>query len=309
MTRRKTGKRSAAPADGWWRRVARAGGGVSRFCGPWLLRALPMLLLVGGTAFGVAYLWHYHLELPQNRLDAVAMQVRAKDGTLPPGAVTELDRLRQLCTGRSLLDPEVLSDLRAAYEESPWIASTHPFRRDMEGKTVITDFVLRLPAAQVLYRGRYFLLDARGVLLPTEGARERWETVPVVHCVLQAPPEPGRVWGSTELMDALNLLSRLGEADLLPVLDLDQITVVRQGFFTRSLHQRRTRPRIQLLTRSGATVRWGTCNPTGAGGELPDGEKLKMLRRILERGVPLARGDTIDVRTHTISYLDGPVLP
>jgi hypothetical protein len=303
-------KRTSAAAKTAEQSSTLARRGARLLAGAWRLgrRTGPMLLLLGGAAAGLYGIWWDALAAPTYRIRAGQPRAAVEGMALQPAARRELARLARLAGGENLLNPRALGRLREAYEENPWIERTYPFRRDFAAGAVVADYLLRLPAAQVAYGGRYWLVDEDGVLLTDDGPPRPRPDLPVVHCPMSAQPPVGQPWRQPELLDALAVLEVLRLSPLRPDLSIARILAERRSYVDRQLRRRRTRPRLTLYTETGAVIRWGAFNRDGDPEEPLPTEKLEMLRRVLETD-GLAAGEQVDVSTHTASYSRAAPLP
>jgi hypothetical protein len=93
------------------------------------------------------------------------------------------------------------------------------------------------------------------------------------------------------------LIKLLGNSPLSEDLRVKQVLVHGGSFLNRFKRTVRKRPRLDVETLEGITVRWGTFNT----GEFPDeilsDEKMAMLRNLVSRDLAVVPGVSLDVRT------------
>ncbi|MFH0910155.1 MAG: hypothetical protein V1918_01410 [Planctomycetota bacterium] len=252
-------------------------------------------------------LWRDALADDAFRITCPLVRNEGHTGDWPVPLQVELARLANLARGENLLRPGLLSDIRRAFDQSPWVARTYPFRRDLKDCRVLTDFEVRLPAVQVVSQGFYYLLDKNGVLLSAEGAARPDAGLPVVRCSLSERPPEGVAWNSQELMSALGVLGVLRRSVVAQDLPLREIRVEGRWFYDTALRERMLRPAITLFTESGAVIRWGAFNAEKDLSEPLPEEKVEELRRVLCRGPGLSQGDVLDIRTRSVFFSTRPV--
>ena len=104
------------------------------------------------------------------------------------------------------------------------------------------------------------------------------------------------------MQDALSVLRTLGDSAVAEDLHVRRILVHRGSFLDSLRRRRQDRPRLDLETREGILVRWGTFNA----GELPEevrsDEKIAMLQKLMARDLSTARGICLDVRTRVPGF-------
>lgn len=247
--------------------------------------ALPMLLIASAAGLGAGRLWQLALNDPAFAVGGQTQDFGGAAGECPEARL-ELSRLGGVVEGRSLFDPGLDGDLRRAYEQSSWIREVQSIRRVFPNRLEIV-YRLRVPVAQAHSDRLYWLLDVEGHLLPAEGSRWPAAGLPVIdegtRGALGTRPAAGKLWSARGVQDALGLMLTLWGSELAEVASPARVTVFSGSFEDGAGQPRERRPRLQVSTTSGRSIRWGTFNA----GDLPDeqtsAQKLWRLKAMLER--------------------------
>lgn len=273
--------------------------------GAFVLHALPLVLILTGTTAGVCQLWRTAMSDPRFVIagDTLSLTGSAR---FCEEAVAEVERLGRCASGRSLLDPWLLQELRREYEQSAWVKRVHSLRRIFPNRLGV-EFVLRTPALQVKQDGYHWTVDSDGVLLKVKGTRAPAKGVPVLEgttpdALTRRPAVPGRQWSDSALHDALSLLRELEASPLSEDLEVSRIYVHAGTFVNRENRRLRKRPRYDLETQQGAVIRWGTFNAGDFPDEMLTAEKLLSLRSMVARDFARIPGVALDVRTPTAGF-------
>jgi hypothetical protein len=234
---------------------------------------------------------------PRFRLDGETL---ALYGSLRecPESMDELTALARRFAGRSLFDPGLISDIKAAFGESVWIKRIVSLRRSFPNRIEI-EYLLRLPAAQVWHDSRFWLVDAGGMLLPAEPSRtpagDLPEIVGITADVFRGRPAPGSVWNDEGVAGALGVIRAFWGSTLSEALPVGKV-LVSAGTFRSGGRDMEKRRRFDVVSTGGVVIRWGTYNPGYAGGEPTSAEKLRALQELLA-SPEVAPGVALDVRT------------
>jgi len=278
--------------------------GVLGSAGRHLGRMLPLLLLLASAAYGIVTLWQTAMADPRFRVGGETVSLSGA-AEYCPAAREEIRRLGLQAAGRSVLDPWLLADLRRAYEASPWVKRVCRLARIFPDRVAV-DFVLRMPVAQVASHGWYWLIDAEGVLLSVPGSEKPHAGLPEIvgnlPGMLSRQPAYGQMWSDVAVMDALGLLRVLRDSPLSEALHVRRLIVHRGSFLDTLECRRQHRPRLDIQTREGILVRWGTFNSADLPEELLNSEKLAMLRSLLSQDFVTTPGICLDVRTRVPGY-------
>lgn len=277
-----------------------------RFFGPVLAKLFHLLMLCvifGGVAAGGVFLWRKALSDPRFLLDGATLGMGGAVRQCPE-SVDELSDIGRRFDGRSLLDPWLVADLAAAYSESVWVKRVSRMRRSFPNRMDV-ELLLRMPVAQVREGGRYWLIDRDCMVLPVEGG-ERFEKLPEIVGVtaqtLGGRPEAGGYWGDEGVRGGVGLLKVFWSSPLSGVLPVERVVVNTGVFQSGDGEGREIRRRFEVVTESGAIVRWGTYNDLPEGDELTSSEKMWNLQELLAREEALRPGVCFDVRTRLPGY-------
>lgn len=259
-----------------------------------------LLAVVGGGIFGMALLWRVAMADPRFRIKGDLLGL---DGTVRqcPEALPELSGMGARFNGRSLLDPLLVGDLERAYSESVWVRRVTHLRRNFPNR-VNLELELRLPAAQVQSGGRYWMVDVDGVLLPVEGAAKPFERLPEIVGVTSRtiggkPERAGGRWHDESVTGGLGVMRAFWGSPLSEALPVARVVVNTGVFKSGEGSAREIRRRFEVVTSTGAVVRWGTYNPEISGDELTSAEKMFNLESLLRSEEALRPGMCFDVRT------------
>lgn len=271
-----------------------------------VIAAMPLLLILGGAATGLALLWQQAMDNPRYRIagDTVSLAGAASRW---PEAKREVIMLAKKLEGRCILSPTLIADIRADYERSPWVRRVCGLRRLFPNRLSI-EFVLRAPVVQVRQNGYYWLVDRDCRLLPVDKNRTPKKNLPEVLAAtpraIARRPHNGERWQDQGIRDAIGVVETIQGSPVSEDLNIKKV-LVHGGGLIDTLRRLRKRPRLDLETHEGVLIRWGTFN----GGDLPDellsGEKIWMLRDLIRREFSMYPGIKLDVRTKVAGYGTG----
>jgi len=274
-----------------------------------LLRSLPLLLIFGGVAYGAVSLWQAGIadERFMIRGDTLSLSLPSR---LSAEAVYKIEELGKFPRPRSILDPFLLTDLRAKYEANPWVRQVCQLKRVYPDRLAV-EFVLRMPVAQVKSyitpeRCFYWQVDDTGMQLPLTSSSQPVPGLVVVEGstrnALSRHPGAGASWNDRGVKDALGILQTLRASPVSEDLHVKRVIVHTEVYrdVASNLHSRR--PRLDIETDEGVLVRWGTFN----GGDLPDevlnAEKVAMLQNLVNRDLAKIPGICLDIRTRVPGF-------
>lgn len=272
---------------------------------PVFLRLLLMLCVVGGFVGGACLLWYKAANDARFMMDGETLAMAGAVRECPE-SITELEKIGKRFNGRSLLDPLLLADLEEAYGNSVWIRKINRMRRHFPNRIEL-EFLIRMPAAQVRQNGLYWLVDAEAVLLPVQGRKEPFPALPEIAeatagVIGRRPKKAGEKWEDGGVVGALGVMRAFWASPLAQVLPVERVVVVGGAFRDKEDKRRETLRRFEVVSTSGAVVRWGTYNESGVEGELSSGEKLWQLQELLRREDANRPGICFDVRTRLAGY-------
>jgi hypothetical protein len=267
-----------------------------------LFHCAMFFLVLGGCVAGAALLWRAAMADPRFRMDGTTLGLGGAVRESPE-SVEELRAIGLAFNGRSLLDPFLIGDLEKAYGKSVWVKRIVRMRRSFPNR-IDLELLLRIPVAQVKSGGRYWLIDADGMLLPVDGSSAPFPRLPeivgVTAKVIGERPAPGAIWGDEGVAGGLGILRAFWGSPLSEALPVERIVVNAGVFRAEDGETREIRRRFEIVSANNVVVRWGTFNPdgTGAGGdELTSAEKMWHLEELLRREEALRPDVCFDVRT------------
>jgi hypothetical protein len=192
--------------------------------------------------------------------DAYVVVPRAIDGArapkwLPHAEVARVNALGNVVRGRSMLDPDLASDLAACYLESPWVSRVLHVRRVYPNRLDVA-LAIRKPFAVVRRAsGPAIVLDRSGVRLPASAAPDG---LPVLRGAAGIPPVPGQSWEEVRVRDGLRVLARYstlveGQGDAFAPREVS----------VREWSRPDARPLVSVHTTGGFSIAWGVDLPSG----------------------------------------------
>lgn len=258
------------------------------------------LAVLGGIGAGGWFLWSKALADPRFILDGATLGMGGAVRQCPE-SVDELSAIGRKFDGRSLLDPWLVADLSNAYSKSIWVKKVTRLRRSFPNR-VDVEFQLRMPVAQVKQGGRYWLIDMDGMLLPVEGGFKPFlklpEIVGVTASTIGNRPKAGHPWGDEGVYGGIGIMKAFWGSPLSGVLPVTRVVVNTGVFQSERGVGRELRRRFEVVTESGAVVRWGTYNALSDGSdELTSAEKMWNLQELITTEEALNSGVCFDVRT------------
>lgn len=256
-------------------------------------------------AAGAALLWREALQDPRFQMKGEMLGIGGAVAECPE-AVPEIQGIGLRFSGRSLLDPMLVSDLEDAYRQSVWVKKVVHMRRNFPNR-IDLELLLRIPAAQVRSGHRYWLIDIDGALLPVPGQEQPFANLPeivgVTANVIAKRPKVGEIWEDEGVEGGMGILRVFWGSPLAETLPVRRI-VVNTGVFKGAddSRVREIRRRFEVVTAPGAVIRWGTFAPGSSAGEMTSAEKMWNLQELLRRDEALRPGVCFDVRTRLPGY-------
>ncbi|MCD8350345.1 MAG: hypothetical protein LUC93_07025 [Planctomycetaceae bacterium] len=259
-----------------------------------------LVAIVGGALFGVVALWRAAMRDSRFQIKGDLLGL---DGTVRqcPEALPELSGIGAAFNGRILLDPLHVSDLEKDYSGSVWVRRVTHLRRSFPNR-INLELELRLPAAQVASGGKYYLVDVDGVLLPVAGQKQPFTRLPEIvgvtgRTIAGRPDKPGGIWRDEGVTGGLGVMRAFWGSPLSEALPVARVVVNTGVFKSEDGVGREIRRRFEVVTTTGAVIRWGTYNPALQGDELTSAEKMYNLEMLLRSEDALRPGVCFDVRT------------
>ena len=278
---------------------------------------LAALLVIGVLLFVVVVLTDHFKNDPRYRLDPSDVTMLLPDDIVAADDVeASLAQSARRVEGRSIFDPDLVHEVRQAFEANPWVLRVSRVDR-LYPSQVEVSLVLREALCAVEHAGRYLLADTQGVVLPGEtdeplldpphitfragfdadldrrGLTDAWivEAVREGAAVMQDLMRFRRSaifdhFGVTAI-DVSNVGGRLSTQE-------SEVTLVTDRTWSDPDDGNRSRPVL---------IRWGrsTRHPL-AGVEIPIRRKLRSLEDLLDE-IPELRGlRSVDVRFDEVWY-------
>lgn len=272
---------------------------------PASLRLAAMLAVVGGAVFGAVLLWEQALTDPRFLMNGETLAMAGAVRECPE-SVSQIESIGKRFNGRSLLDPVLLTDFESAFEDSIWVKKITRMRRHFPNRIEV-EFLIRMPAAQVRQNGMYWLIDAEASLLPIPGSKQPFPALPeiaeaVAGVIGKRPGEPGIPWDDPGVTGALGVMRAFWASPLSQVLPVERVVVVGGAYRDQEQRPHNINRRFEVVSTTGAVVRWGSFNAGDLDGELTSGEKLWNLQELLRREEANHPGVCFDVRTKLPGY-------
>ncbi len=272
---------------------------------PTFLRLFMLLVVIGAFVGGIACLWLKAANDPRFLMDGDTLAMAGAVRECPE-SVLELEAIGKKFNKRSLLDPLLLADIETAYGQSVWIKRINRMRRHFPNRIEL-EFLIRMPVAQVRQNGRYWLIDADAVLLPVSGSEQPFPALPEIAeatagVIGQRPRKAGEAWSDNGVMGALGVMRAFWASPMAQVLPIERVVVVGGAFRDQENHTQEVARRYEVVSTSGAVVRWGTYNPGEIPGELTSAEKLWQLQELVRREDANRPGICFDIRTRLPGY-------
>jgi hypothetical protein len=190
----------------------------------------------------------------------------------------------------SALDQRVLVDVYEVLTSNPWIREVRQVRRaygEGPGDTIEVDCNYYTPVALVQHKGKFWLVDAEGVLLPESYTgdmvprivygRDGQTNIRIIEGVWSDPPHPGRKWPGQDLRAAIDLVRLLHGRYY-----TEEILKVDVANFEGRKNIREAQ--LVLLTKHGTEIRWGQpINAKDFFVEVSAAQKLERLRGLFDQ--------------------------
>lgn len=202
------------------------------------------------------------------------------EGFVPVDLLQQVRRRNQLADEFSLLDPQLVPTLAAAFAHHPWIAEIKRVEKSYPPR-VDVQVTYRIPVAMVQVKQGAYPIDSQGVLLPpSDFAAADTRKFPVITQVLSNPAGPaGEAWGDPAVLAGARLAEFLGPR--WKNLELAAIVVPRLTKATAPAQD----IALELQTIGGTRILWGRAPGGGHPGELTAAQKLgRMEKYLVERG-------------------------
>lgn len=267
-------------------------------------RLFMLVLVIAPVLFGVYALWQKALADSRFQMSGETLALAGAVRECPE-SIADLAALGRRFDKRNLLDPGLLADIEAAYGGSVWIKRITRLKRFFPNRVEV-EFLIRRPAAQVRHDRHYWLVDSEGVLLPAGGSLSPFPALPEIAGatadVIGGPPGAGRVWTDPAVTGALGVMRRFWASPLGEAFPIDRVVVTGGAFRNADGRAQNRERRFELVSPSGAVVRWGTFNAGDLPGEMTSGEKMWQLQELLRREEALRPGVCFDIRTRLPGY-------
>jgi hypothetical protein len=190
------------------------------------------------------------------------------------------------------LDDRTTNRLSQAFSLHPWVSRVAAVRTAYPTHIAV-DLVYRRPVAMVEVPGGLLPIDADGILLPTEDfTPEQARDYPRAAGIDSTPLGPvGTRWGDPKVEAAAKLAELLAD-------DWQQLGLRRILVREETTAESGRRLVLDLTTRGGTTLVWGSQLGSEVASELKPAEKLKRLRQLAsaDGGLDAAEAEKRDLR-------------
>jgi hypothetical protein len=190
----------------------------------------------------------------------------------------------------SILDPDLKGTLDRHWRRNPWVREVTRVDKEFPNRLTVTAKIRR-PIAWIELADReapdgvaWFPVDASCVRLPGEVVEPPKASEPPIPLVrgagARSVPGEGRVWNDEAIRDGVAVALELFDLYNSPLYGRVSIAAIDVANTGGRVDAKASE--IVLVTDSGKQILWGRSRRTRAFGELPTGEKLEHLDRILE---------------------------
>ena len=182
----------------------------------------------------------------------------------------------------SVLEPDLLPRLAAAFAKEPWVRRVVGLRKGLPAH-INVELEYRQPVAMIDVKQGVYPVDGEGVLLPpADFSTVEIRRYPLVTGVRSLPSgPPGTAWDDVVVLGAAKIAAALVPA--WSDLDLSSIHAPALDSATAALEDLT----FELRARGGSRIVWGRPPGTGHPGELTADQKLGRLRRYVADFGPL----------------------
>jgi hypothetical protein len=250
-------------------------------------------LLCSVLAISSYHLWRRYsdqiLGQPHYKLDPDCLVVTAQPEWIRSDVAANAVTYGRL-GGASLLDPELVLQVRQAFGVQPWVKRVKRVNKRYPN-TVEVDLEYRRPVAMVVVpRGMFpgcdyeglLPVDEEGYLLPVEVNQEEATGYPKISGIDSLPcGESGSPWGDRRVAQAAQIVARID--GLWEPLQLYQVEVPPQAALTESPVDET----FFLITQKRRRIPWGRPPGQERHGEQTAAEKVAGLKRFLDEHGPL----------------------
>ena len=250
-----------------------------------------MALVAGSLALWAKVRTHVQLQ-PEYLARTSDLEITAPPAWIHADIKAEVIRDTGLPAEMSILDERLASRLLQAFSLHPWVARVAGVRTAYPTHITV-DLVYRRPVAMVEVSGGLLPIDVDGVLLPTEDfTPEQAREYPRIAGVTATPLGPvGTRWGDPRVEAAAKLAELLAD-------NWKRIGLYRMLAREETTAESGRRLVLDLGTRGGTTLVWGSPLGSETATEMKPAEKLNRLRQLTAAagGLDAAAVDQRDLR-------------
>jgi hypothetical protein len=250
-----------------------------------------MALVAGSLALWAKVRPHVQSQ-PEYLARTSELEITAPPAWIHADIKAEVIRDTGLPSELSILDDRLAGRLSQAFSLHPWVSRVAAVRTTYP-MHIAVDLVYRRPVAMVEVPGGLLPIDADGILLPTEDfSPEQARHYPRAAGINSTPLGPvGTRWGDPKVEAAAKLAELLAD-------DWQQLGLRRISVREETTAESGRRLVLDLITRGGTTLFWGSQFGLEAASELKPAEKLNRLRQLAsaDGGLEPAAADKRDLR-------------
>lgn len=208
--------------------------------------------------------------------------------------------------GMKIWDDRLFSTLRTAFLDNPWVEKVLSIQRRFPN-IVWVNLSLRRPFSAVAWKGKKYIIDRQGVLLPLKPDTDLGIHLITITGVQEPPPSrSGEIWKTKYVEDSLglmkyitnNMLDKEGFINLLSTVERFECAPANQSITTG-------KPAITMRLLSGEAIIWDMYfEEESAFGRPGSAHKLQELKKALKRVE-----DIKDISYIDLSYEDAIIMP
>ncbi len=237
-----------------------------------IILAMAMTGMTIGVALGIWQNVRSHVQAqPEYLVSPSEIEITAAPPWIRADIKAEVIRDAGLSSPLSILDEKLAESLSRRFALHPWIQRVTAVKSSYPAKIKV-ELIYRKPVAMVEVHGGLLPVDVDAVLLPTEDfTPERAQAYPRIVGVESAPLGPlGTRWGDPIVEGAAKVAMLLSE-----IWGPLKLHYIQPAEFPNGSKQ----PALELVSRDGTVISWGSSPGQEIGAEAKVPEKLAILER------------------------------